>query len=126
MHPYQGKSAVISTKHGKGALVAPVFAKILEVSVTEIAVDTDLLGTRNIAHVAQLLAERISATCPICTTPGCGVVGYENGVHCELCKREVSEVAKSEKLGCAKFAHHATGKLLRETVGPGECQWCNP
>ena len=68
MHPYQGKSAVISTKHGKGALVAPVFEKILEVSVTEIAVDTDLLGTRNIAHVAQLLAERISATCPICTS----------------------------------------------------------
>jgi len=281
MHPYQGKSAVISTKHGKGALVAPVFAKILEVSVTEIAVDTDLLGTfsgevervgtpievairkakigmeaagaqlglaseglvgpdptmpflnsnievmvfidsnlgleisqvyrsfeittgrklvagadeeisdflekagfpkhklivrstntpmqfcekgigseaqlravlqrafqvaqgqeiviesdlrancspsraRNIAHVAKLLAERISATCPICTTPGWGVVGYENGVHCELCKREVSEVAKSEKLGCAKCSHHATGKLLREMVGPGECQWCNP
>lgn len=281
MHPYQGSSAVISTKHGKGDLVAPVFAKILGLSVTEIVVDTDLLGTfsgevervgtpievaikkakigmkaagaqlglasegsvgpdptipflnsnievmvfidsnlgleisqahrsfeitsgrklvtsadeeltdflekagfpehklivrstnapmrfcekgidsegqlrvalqrafqvapsqeiviesdlrancspsraRNIAHTAQLLAERISATCPICTTPGWGVVGYENGVHCELCKEEVSEVAKSEKLGCAKCSHQATGKLLRETVDPGQCQRCNP
>lgn len=281
MHPYQGSSAVISTKHGKGALVAPAFAKILGVSVAEISVDTDLLGTfsgeverigtpvevaikkakigmaaagahlglasegsvgpdptmpflnsnievmvfidsnlgleisqvhrsfeittgrklvvsadeelgefleksgfpehklivrsantpmqfcekeigseaqlraalqrafevvpgeeiviesdfrahcspsraRNIANVAQLLAERISATCPICTTPGWGVVGYENGVHCELCKREVSEIAKSEKLGCTKCAYQVTGKLLHETVDPGQCQWCNP
>jgi hypothetical protein len=281
MHPYQGSTAVIATKHGKGDLVAPAFAKILGVSVSEIAVDTDLLGTfsgevervgtpievaikkakigmaaagaqiglasegsvgpdptmpflnsnievmvfidsnlgleisqvyrsfeittgrksvlnadeelgeflkksgfpehkvivrsansplqfcekeigsevqlraalhrafeavpgqeiiiesdlrahcspsrqRNIAALAQLLAERISATCPVCATPGWGVVGYENGVKCELCKREVIELAKSEKLGCVKCAHQVAGKLLRETVDPGECQWCNP
>lgn len=81
---------------------------------------------RNIAHVAQLLAERIAATCPACAAPGWGVVGYDYGAHCELCKRELSEVAKAERLGCVKCAHETTGKLLRETVDPGECQWCNP
>lgn len=281
MHPYRGSSAVIATKHGKGALVAPSFAEILGISVTEIAIDTDLFGTfsgeverigtpvevairkarmgmvaagaelglasegsvgpdpstpflnsnievmvfidskleleisqvyrsfeitigrklvaspdedlddflnksgfpehklivrsesmpikfcekeiateaqlqaalvrafqvepeqqvviesdlrahcspsrqKNIAHVAQLLAERVATTCPKCKTPGWGVVGYDYGVHCELCKREVRSIAKSEKLGCAKCAYTAAGKLLRESVDPRECQWCNP
>ena len=44
-HPYAGKSAVLATLHKKGELIAPAFAKILQMSLKEVAIDTDLLGT---------------------------------------------------------------------------------
>ncbi|MEY4291205.1 MAG: hypothetical protein RL130_1147 [Actinomycetota bacterium] len=44
-HPYAGKSAVLATLHKKGNLIAPEFAKILKMSVEEVAIDTDSLGT---------------------------------------------------------------------------------
>jgi hypothetical protein len=44
-HPYRGAKAVIATKHNKGILVAPAFSKHLDLSVEEVTVDTDELGT---------------------------------------------------------------------------------
>jgi hypothetical protein len=44
-HPYRGAKAVIATKHNKGILVAPTFSKHLDLSVEEVSVDTDELGT---------------------------------------------------------------------------------
>lgn len=44
-HPYYGKSAVLTTKHEKGKIVAPAFKEILGLEVSECTVDTDILGT---------------------------------------------------------------------------------
>ncbi len=44
-HPYRGAKAVIATKHNKGILVAPAFSKHLDLTVEEVMVDTDELGT---------------------------------------------------------------------------------
>jgi len=44
-HPYRGAKAVIATKHNKGNVVAPAFSKHLDLSVEEVSVDTDELGT---------------------------------------------------------------------------------
>jgi len=44
-HPYCGAKAVIATKHNKGILVAPAFSKHLDLTVEEVMVDTDELGT---------------------------------------------------------------------------------
>ncbi|WP_298211844.1 DUF6671 family protein [Ferrimicrobium sp.] len=44
-HPYSGRVAVLSTKHDKLPLVAPPLERMVGLSVTTIAVDTDVLGT---------------------------------------------------------------------------------
>jgi len=46
-HPslYFGKKAVITTKHEKGKIVAPIFNKVLGLQVLECNLDTDALGT---------------------------------------------------------------------------------
>ncbi len=44
-HPLKGKTAVLSTKHQKGTLIAPAMELTLGMYVTEVDVDTDLLGT---------------------------------------------------------------------------------
>jgi hypothetical protein len=44
-HPYRSAKAVLATKHKKGAVIAPAFAKHLEMEVEELNVDTDQLGT---------------------------------------------------------------------------------
>lgn len=44
-HPLKGRTAVLSTKHQKGRLIAPAMELMLGMYVTEVDVDTDLLGT---------------------------------------------------------------------------------
>jgi hypothetical protein len=43
--PYSGKKAVITTKHEKGKIVAPIFNQVLGLEVSECNLDTDTLGT---------------------------------------------------------------------------------
>lgn len=42
---YEGKLAVITTKHEKGRLVQPAFSALLNMAIQEIDFDTDTLGT---------------------------------------------------------------------------------
>ena len=44
-HPYNGKKAVITTKHEKGKIVGPVFEEVLGLHISEFNIDTDVLGT---------------------------------------------------------------------------------
>lgn len=45
MHPYDGAQVVLPTLHGKEAAFAPAFKSILNINVTAISLNTDLLGT---------------------------------------------------------------------------------
>lgn len=45
LSPYSGKKAVITTKHEKGKIVAPIFNQVLGLEVSECNLDTDTLGT---------------------------------------------------------------------------------
>jgi len=44
-HPLNGRTAVLATKHRKGSSIAPVMESILGMHVSEVDVDTDILGT---------------------------------------------------------------------------------
>lgn len=44
-HPYFGAKALLSTKHQKGKIIAPHFSEFLSMSIEEVYVDTDQLGT---------------------------------------------------------------------------------
>lgn len=44
-HPLNGRTAVLATKHQKGALIAPIMESVIGMRVTEAEVDTDVLGT---------------------------------------------------------------------------------
>ncbi|MFM2235042.1 MAG: hypothetical protein RL296_701 [Actinomycetota bacterium] len=44
-HPLKGRTAVLSTKHQKGSSIAPAMELTLGMYVSEVDVDTDLLGT---------------------------------------------------------------------------------
>jgi len=44
-HPYAGRAAVLATKHGKQAAIAPVFRELLSMEIVTADVDTDAFGT---------------------------------------------------------------------------------
>lgn len=44
-HPLRGRTAILSTKHQKGSLIAPAIEQTIGMRVCELEVDTDLLGT---------------------------------------------------------------------------------
>lgn len=60
MHPYQGVTAALATKHGKGELIAPAL-KTLGITLHTIEIDTDQLGTfapeipRNLSQVDTVI-----------------------------------------------------------------------
>ena len=79
-----------------------------------------------IAAAAHRLAQRLAALCPMCATPGWGVVRVELGVPCQHCRRPV-QLPSADVFGCAACTFEQT--LTRpESRGadPGRCSWCNP
>jgi hypothetical protein len=81
---------------------------------------------KNIAHVAQLLATRISRQCTMCMAPGWGRVDYERGLECITCGEHKPLAIKREILGCISCDHREDGELLREFLDPAHCDFCNP
>ena len=81
---------------------------------------------KNIAHVAQLLATRISKQCKVCDAPGWGRVDYERGLDCITCGEHKPIAIKREILGCITCDHREEGELIREFLDPDHCDFCNP
>jgi hypothetical protein len=81
---------------------------------------------KNIAHVAQLLATRISKQCKVCDAPGWGRVDYERGLDCITCGEHKPIAIKREILGCITCDHREEGELIREFLDPAHCDFCNP
>jgi hypothetical protein len=81
---------------------------------------------KNIAHVAQLLATRISKQCTMCMAPGWGRIDYERGLECITCGEYKPLAIKREILGCISCDHREEGELIREFLDPAQCDFCNP
>ncbi len=96
-------------------------------------VETDMRADQNptrmetIADLSKELAERLSALCPKCSSPGWGKVGLEKGVLCSSCNLP-SEIAKSVIIGCCKCSHKSQKKTAHSLskISPENCQYCNP
>lgn len=80
----------------------------------------------NIKKAGLLLAERVAALCPSCSTPGWGRTGYQYGVECSDCGQENSEIAREEILGCVQCDFTTAGKIVNSAIDPGRCNFCNP
>lgn len=81
---------------------------------------------KNIAHLAKLLALRVTQCCPECKCPGWGRVGYEKGLKCSDCELFNPEVIRQEILGCVRCDHKTLGEVLETSLSPARCNFCNP
>lgn len=81
---------------------------------------------KNIREAANLLAQRVISQCHACLMPGWGLVGYERGLACSLCRGEVAKAIKRKIFGCAKCGYREYGEVLAEVADPAHCDWCNP
>lgn len=79
-----------------------------------------------IRNLAYKLAKRIKNLCPLCQTPGWGLVSYIKGVPCATCTQVSIKTIKAEVFGCAGCTFSEEGKTLRTFVDPAQCDWCNP
>ena len=114
------------------------FDKLVEV-IQELAqesgsviVESDLRASfspsrmKNIAKCAELLAERIAATCPKCHTPGWGTVTPVFGLPCEDCGQKVESAVAADQLGCTKCDHVQTTQRADAFAESRFCDSCNP
>jgi len=82
---------------------------------------------REIAALAETLADRLATQCPACNTPGYGTVDIERGLPCEWCETPTQNIA-TEIHGCQHCQHqtrHPRSDGLT-TADPGQCDICNP
>ena len=82
---------------------------------------------REIAALAETLADRLATQCPACNTPGYGTVDIERGLPCEWCETPTQNIA-AEIHGCRHCQHqtrHPRPDGLT-TADPGQCDNCNP
>lgn len=80
-----------------------------------------------LGRLASALAERLSALCPACRTPGYGQVDVEIGLPCEWCGTP-SLMVRHRVFGCVACPHRENrprGDGLTK-ADPGHCPLCNP
>jgi hypothetical protein len=96
-------------------------------------VETDMRASMNptrmevIRELTASFAKRLATPCPLCETPGWGLVDVQKGLECQVCGSE-TEWVKAEIFGCAKCQQREKrprkdGIMLAD---PQYCGWCNP
>ena len=80
-----------------------------------------------IERATKKLADKITKKCPVCETPGFGVVDVIDGLPCESCKIPTKSILY-HVYSCSHCAHttkliHPTGKFFED---PMFCDNCNP
>lgn len=80
-----------------------------------------------IKELADSFAKRLATPCPLCDTPGWGVVDTQKGLECEMCGSE-TDMAKFEVFGCPKCPHKENRPRQDglTVANPQYCGWCNP
>jgi hypothetical protein len=96
-------------------------------------VETDMRANCNpsrmavIGELAEKLAKRLTSLCPLCCTPGWGIVNAEKGLRCEYCNQPTDMIA-CEVYGCVLCDYK---KALARSDGlqfapQMHCEICNP
>jgi hypothetical protein len=99
---------------------------------SHVIIETDLRAHHcpsrrvNIEKAASKLATRLRELCPVCATPGWGVVRVNRGLPCDWCATE-TRLVREEILGCVRCEHEeAAQNLITKTADPQWCERCNP
>ncbi len=94
-------------------------------------VETDMRACMNptrmkvIGELAHAMAKRLATPCPLCETPGWGIVQTIQGLQCESCGLPTNLV-HSEVHGCCLCPHKEVVPLNIALANPGQCFRCNP
>lgn len=96
-------------------------------------VETDMRAHMNptrmgvIKELAYSFAKRLASPCPLCYTPGWGIVDTQNGLECGFCRSE-TDMVKSEVFGCPKCSHKEHRPRLDGLTQAEQqyCGFCNP
>ncbi|PSR30723.1 MAG: hypothetical protein C7B46_17655 [Sulfobacillus benefaciens] len=96
-------------------------------------VETDMRAHMNptrqqvLYELALALTRRLAALCPLCHTPGWGLVEVVKGLPCEWCGGE-TEWVMSEIYGCplCQYREEYPRRDGLRSAPPGQCPWCNP
>lgn len=92
--------------------------------------ETDMRAHRNPTRMAMIqrcavqLAQMLKTQCPACQSVGFGQVSPVLGAVCEACGEPTSAV-KAKAITCSACGH-VEQELVRSTVPPSRCDYCNP
>lgn len=117
----------------KGIATRADLDHLLKTSGVGARLETDMRAHLNptrmaeIGKLAQRLARRIATPCPVCSTPGFGIVRRETGLRCEECGAPTALV-RSIVRGCAACRHeeHSPRTDGLAAASPAHCPECNP
>ncbi len=96
-------------------------------------VETDMRAHMNPSRLAVIrrlafrLGRRLLRCCPVCETPGWGVVDVIKGLPCEECGHPTGLVSELVE-ACPRCTHHVNRPRYdgRKTASAGNCPYCNP
>ena len=83
---------------------------------------------RKVIEIAtNKLIEKIKTTCPVCKTPGFGIIGVKEGLPCSACKAPTRSVL-SHIYGCQKcnYEDYKVYPYDKTEEDPMYCDQCNP
>jgi len=82
---------------------------------------------RAIRRLGCALVRRLRSTCPVCRSPGLGLVTTEAGLPCSWCG-EPTELTAAEIWGCPSCGERRPQARRDglQSADPGYCSWCNP
>jgi hypothetical protein len=104
----------------------------LSAEAGSVVVESDLRASfspsrmKNIAACARLLARRIGAFCPRCSTPGWGSLSPIFGLPCADCGSEVESAVRADQFGCAGCDYKQVFTRGNTFAEPRFCDSCNP
>jgi len=92
--------------------------------------ETDMRAHRNptrmnmVAHCAQRLSTLLQRQCPRCAGIGFGTETPVPGALCTACRQPTT--AMRAKLIHCSACHFSLEEVIKETVAPSRCDYCNP
>ncbi len=81
---------------------------------------------RVIAEAAERLGARLKRFCPVCGSPGWGVVSLLTGLPCAACGVWIPQARRGVMEGCCACFHQREIPEARDAADPGRCPECNP
>ena len=94
---------------------------------TDMRAHMNPLRQKAIRSLTFKLIKRIRSLCPLCASPGWGIVDHETGLPCEVCYFP-TKIIKTDIFGCVKCSHQIKiqhNKTIK-TAEATFCDECNP
>lgn len=78
-----------------------------------------------IRRLCERMAQRLATECPVCRTPGYGIIRVERGAPCSLCGNPTAIIA-ADIHGCGACLREDRRPRAGTQADPADCDHCNP